>query len=85
MNKVYLMITSWSGWEDPEANGCSVKVFDSKNKAIACMEEMVEQEIKQEKEYGREFHETTHLSQYVEIVSQYSERVEFEVLEKEIK
>lgn len=84
MNKVYLMITNWSGWEDPEANGCMVSVFDSKEKAIAHMEDAIKDEIKEEKEYGREFHETTHLSQFVSIVSQHNEYVEFEVLEKEI-
>lgn len=84
MNKVYLMVTNWSGWEDPEANGCVVSVFDSEEKAIACMEDAAKNEIKEEKEYGREFHETTHLSQFISILSQYGEYVEFEVLEKEI-
>lgn len=82
--KVYLMTTNWSGWEDPEANGSMTHVFDTKQKAIDYMEKAVKEEIEQEKEYGREFHETTHLSQYVTIMSQYSEYVEFEVYEREV-
>lgn len=83
--KVYLMTTNWSGWEDPEANGCSVEVFDSKEKAIKAMNEAVKQEIEEEKEYGREFYETVRFNEYVSIVSQHSEYVEFEVWEKEVK
>lgn len=84
MNKVYLAVVNYFGWEDPEANGCMMSVFDSREKAIACMEDAVKNEIKDEKEYGREFHEIAHLSQFVSIVSQHNEYVEFEVLEKEI-
>lgn len=32
--KVYLVTTNWSGWEDPEANGLMVEVFDSEEKAV---------------------------------------------------
>lgn len=83
--KVYLMTTNWNGWEDPEANGCAVEVFDSEEKAIKCMNEAVKQEIEEEKEYGREFYENARFPKYVSIVSQHSEYVEFEVIEKEIK
>lgn len=82
--KVYLMITNWSGWEDPEANGCNVEVFDSEEKAIKRMNEAVEEEIEQEKEYGREFHENARFPKYVSIVSQNSEYVEFDVSEREV-
>lgn len=82
--KVYLMTTNWSGWEDPEANSFMVEVFDSEEKAIKRMNEAVGQEIKEEKEYGREFYETARYPKYVSIVSQYSEYVEFEVIESEV-
>lgn len=82
--KVYLMVTTWSGWEDPEANGSMVHVFGTKQKAIDYMEKALKEEIEQEKEFGRDFHETTHLEQFVSIVSQYSEYVEFEVYEREV-
>ena len=52
--------------------------------AVAYMENAAKNEVKEEKEYGREFQETAHLSQFISIVSQYNEHVEFEVLEKEI-
>lgn len=82
--KVYLMETNWSGWEDPEANGCHTEVFNSKEKAIKHMNEAVKQEIEEEKEYGREFYENARFEDYVSIVSQNSEYVEFEVIETEV-
>lgn len=82
--KVYLMTTNWSGWEDPEANGCTVDVFDTEEKAIDHMEKAVKNEIEEEKEYGREFYENARFPKYVSIVSQHSEYVEFEVVEKEV-
>ena len=82
--KVYLMTTNWSGFEDFEANGCIADVFDSEEKAIKYMNEAVKQEIEEEKEYGREFHENARFPKYVSIVSQHSEYVEFEVDEKEV-
>lgn len=82
--KVYLMTTNWSGWEDLEANGCMVEVFDSEEKAVKHMNEAVKQEIEEEKEYGREFYESARYPEYVTIVSQYSEYVEFEVSEREV-
>lgn len=82
--KVYLMTTNYNGWEDPEANGVSVEVFDSEKKAIKCMEDMVKQEITEEKEFGRDFYENARFPKYVSIVSQYSEYVEFEVSEREV-
>lgn len=82
--KVYLMTTNWSGWEDPEANGCMVRVFDNEKKAIDYMNEAVKQEIEEEKEYGREFYENARFPKYVSIVSQHSEYVEFEVSEREV-
>lgn len=83
--KIFLMTTNYSGWEDPEANGCVVDVFDSKEKAIKAMNEAVKQEIEEEKEYGREFYENARFDEYVSIVSQNSEYVEFEVAESEVK
>jgi len=47
--KVYLVKANYSGWEDPEANGCEVCVFDSEKKAIDYMEEAIKEEIKEEK------------------------------------
>lgn len=82
--KVYLMSTNWSGWEDPEANGSMVEVFDSEEKAIKRMNEAVKQEIKEEKEYGRDFYENARFPKYVSIVSQNSEYIEFEVAEREV-
>lgn len=82
--KVYLMTTNWSGWEDPEANGFMVEVFDSEKKAIKHMHEAVMQEIEKEEEYGREFYENARLPKYVSIVSQNSEYVEFDVSEREV-
>lgn len=84
--KVYLMTTNWSGWEDPEANSYAVEVFDSEEKAIKRMNEAVKQEIEEEeeKEYGREFYESARFQKDVTIVSQYSEYVEFEVIESEV-
>lgn len=82
--KVYLMTTNWSGWEDPEANSFMVEVFDSEEKAIKRMNEAVKQEIEEEKEYGREFYESARFPRDVTIVSQYSEYVEFEVIESEV-
>ena len=46
--KVYLMVTTWSGWEDPEANGSMVHVFDTKQKAIDYMEKALKEEIEQD-------------------------------------
>lgn len=83
--KVYLTIIDYRGWEDLDANGCTVYVFDSREKAIDYMNKAVKEEIELEKEYGREFHESARLSQFVSIVSQYSEYVCFEVIEKEVK
>lgn len=82
--KVYLMTTNWSGWEDPEANGFMVEVFNSEMKAINRMNEAVEQEIEREEEYGREFYENERSFKYVSIVSQNSEHVEFDVSEREV-
>lgn len=83
--KVYLMTINYYAWEDPEANGCVVEVFDSKEKAIDYMEQEVKREIEEEKEYGREFQESQRFPMFVSLVSQHSEYVEFEVIEKEIK
>lgn len=82
--KVYLMTTNYMGWEDFEANGCVVNVFDSEEKAVDYMEKAIKEEIKEEKKYGREFREVAHSPKYVLIVSQNSEYVEFEVVEKEV-
>ena len=83
--KVYLMTTKWSGWEDPEANGSTVHVFTSEEGAIKRMNEAAKQEIEEEKEYGRIFYENVHFPKYISIVSQNSEYVEFEVIEKEVR
>ena len=84
-NKVYIMTINYSAWEDPEANGCVVEVFDTEEKAVECMEEEVKREIEEEKEYGRNFEETARFPKYVMLASQHSEYVEFEVMEKEVK
>lgn len=82
--KVYLMTTNYSGWEDLEANGCVVHVFNSKKKAVDYMNKAVNEEIEEEKEYGRKFHENLRFPEFVSIVSQYGEYVEFEVNEREV-
>lgn len=81
---VYVLTINYSGWEDPEANGCTVYLFDSKEKALKRMEEEVKREIEVEKEYGREFYENARFPKYVSIVSQNSEYVEFEVEERNV-
>lgn len=82
--RVYVLTINYSAWEDPEANGCSVYLFDSKEKALRRMEEEVKREIKEEKEYDREFYESQRFDGYVLLVSQHSEYVEFEVSEREV-
>ena len=82
--KVYLMTVNYSGWEDHEANGCVVEVYSTEEKALERMEEEVKREIEIEKEYGREFYENSRFPKYVSIVSQNSEYVEFEVIEREV-
>lgn len=82
--KVYLMTVNYSGWDDPEANGCVVEVYSTEEKALERMEEEVKREIEVEKEYGREFYENSRFPKYVSIVSQNSEYVEFEVVEREV-
>lgn len=79
---VYVLTINYSDWEDPEANGCTVYLFDSKEKALKRMEEEIKREI--EKEYGRDFHESQRFEGYVSLVSQHSEYVEFEVVPQEI-
>ena len=82
--KVYVLTINYSGWEDSEANGCIVYLFDSKEKALKHMEGEIKREIEEEKEYGREFYESQRFEGYVSIVSQNSEYVEFEVLPQEV-
>ena len=82
--KVYLMTVNYNGWEDPEANGCVVEVYSTEKKALERMEEEVKREIEVEKEYGREFYENARFPKYVSIVSQNSEYVEFEVVERNV-
>ena len=84
-NKVYIMTINYSAWEDPEANGCVVEVFDTEEKEVEHMEEEVKREIEEEKEYGRNFEETARFPKYIMLASQHSEYVEFEVMEKEVK
>lgn len=79
---VYVLTINYSDWEDPEANGCTVYLFDSKEKALKRMEEEIKREI--EEEYGRDFHESQRFEGYVSLVSQHSEYVEFEVVPQEI-
>lgn len=83
--RVYLMTINYSAWEDPEANGCVVEVFDTRDKALEYMEKEIKREIEEEKEYGREFYESQRVEGYVTLVSQNSEYVEFEATEKEVK
>lgn len=82
--RVYVLTINYYAWEDPEANGCTVYLFDSKEKALKRMEEEIEREIKEEKEYGREFYESQRFEGYVALVSQNSEYVEFEVVPQEV-
>ncbi len=82
--RVYVLTINYSAWEDPEANGFSVYLFYSKEKALKRMEEEVKREIKEEKEYGREFYESQRFDGYVLLASQNSEYVEFEVIEREV-
>jgi hypothetical protein len=82
--KVYVVTTTWSGWEDPEANGCTVQVFDSQQKAIEYLSDAVKREIEEEKEFGRDFREVVRTQDYASIASQHAEYVEFEVKEKEV-
>ena len=82
--KVYVLTINYLEWEDPEANGCTVYLFDSKEKALKRMEEEIKREIEAEKEYGRDFYESQRFEGYVSIVSQNSEYVEFEVVPQEV-
>lgn len=82
--RVYVLTINYSSWEDPEANGCTVYLFDNKEKALKRMEEEIKREIEEEKEYGREFHESQRFEGYVALVSQNSEYVEFEVVPQEV-
>ena len=61
-----------------------VHVFNSKKKAIDYMNKAVKEEIEEEKEYGRSFEEDARFPNFVSIVSQYNEYVEFEVSEREV-
>lgn len=81
---VYVLTINYSAWEDPEANGYTVYLFDSKEKALKRMEEEVKREIEEEKEYGRDFYESQRFDDYVSLVSQHSEYVEFEVSPQEV-
>lgn len=81
---VYVLTINYSNWEDPESNGCTVYLFDSKEKALKRMEEEIKREIEEEKEYDREFYENQRFEGYVSLVSQHSEYVEFEVLPQEV-
>lgn len=81
---VYVLTINYTGWEDPEANGCIVHLFDNKEKALKRMEEEIKREVEEEKEYGREFHESQRFVDYVSLVSQHSEYVEFEVAPQEV-
>lgn len=81
---VYVLTINYSGWEDPEANGNTVYLFDSKEKALKRMEEEIKREIEEEKEYGRDFYESQRFEGYVSIVSQNSEYVEFDVVPQEV-
>lgn len=82
---VYVLTINYSAWGDPEANGCTVYLFDSKEKALKRMEEEIKREIEEEKEYGRNFYENARFENYVSMASQNSEYVEFEVTETEVK
>lgn len=81
---VYVLTINYFAWEDPEANGCTVYLFDSLEKALKRMEEEIKREVEEEKEYGRDFHESQRFSGYVALESQHSEYVEFEVVPQEV-
>lgn len=81
---VYVLTINYLAWEDLEANGFTVYLFDSKEKALKRMEEEIKREIEEEKEYGRDFYESQRFEGYVALVSQHSEYVEFEVLPQEV-
>lgn len=81
---VYVLTINYSAWEDPESNGCTVYLYDSKEKALKRMEEKIKEEIEEEKEYGRDFYESQRFEGYVSLVSQHSEYVEFEVVPQEV-
>ena len=81
---VYVLTINYFGWEDPEANGCTVCLYDNREKALKGMEEKIKREIEEEKEYGRDFHESLRVGGYVTLASQHSEFVEFEVVPHEV-
>ena len=81
---VYVLTINYSNWEDPEANGSTVYLFDSKEKALKRMEEEIKQEIEEEKDYGRDFYESQRFEGYVSLASQHFEYVEFEVVPQEV-
>ena len=82
---VYVLTINYSGWEDPEANGSDVRLYDSEEKALNAMEEKIKETIEEEKEYNRNFYERQRFDGYVSLVSQNSEYIEFEVLPQEVK
>lgn len=81
---VYVLTINYSDWEDPVANICTVHLFDSKEKALKRMEEEIERELEEGKEYGRDFYESQRFEGYVSLVDQHSEYVEYEVVPQEV-
>lgn len=82
--KVYLVVINYGGWEDIEANDCNVMVYATREGARKALEEAVEKEIEEEKGYGRDFSILFRNSDYVSIVSQCNEYVDFTIQEKEV-
>lgn len=80
---VFVLKINYSGWEDLEANGCQVELYKSREKATEGMAKAVEEEIKEEKEFGREFEIISSYEDYVLLRSQYDEHIEFEVEQRE--
>lgn len=82
---VYVLKINYSDWEDPEANGSIVRLYDTKEKALNAMEEKIKEAIEEEKEYSRNFYESQRFDGYVLLVSQNSEYIEFETVPEEVK
>lgn len=81
---VFVLKTNYIEWEDLEANGCHVEVYKSRKKASFAMTEAVEEEIRREKEFGREFKIIKFYEDYILLRSQYDEYIEYEVEQQEL-
>lgn len=82
--EVYVLATNYSGWEDPEANGYDVELYDNYETAKEKLEKRVKHEIEYEKEFMRDFYEAERYKDYVRLADQYGENIEIEINAKEI-